>query len=81
MRTLLIAAFLFFSTAANANFFCSGCGCKGGPGWRHNEDGKCMGHHQWRTRCGDPPTQRCTCEVKSPETCEGQKADKPKPLK
>ena len=41
---------------------CTGCGCKGGPGYRDNETKKCVGYKQLTPVCGDPPTQRCAFE-------------------
>lgn len=42
---------------------CSGCGCKGGPGWRINRNGKCASHKNIRKECGNPPSsRRCTKE-------------------
>lgn len=40
---------------------CTGCGCKGGPGYR-GPDGTCVGFKQLDRVCGDPPTTRCTFE-------------------
>lgn len=41
---------------------CKGCGCKGGPGYRINTTGKCVGFKALQAKCGDPPTLRCTFE-------------------
>lgn len=41
---------------------CTGCGCKGGPGYRSNATGKCVGFKQLTKECGDPPTQNCVFE-------------------
>ena len=41
---------------------CQGCGCKGGPGYRSDATGKCVGFKALRTECGYPPTLRCTFE-------------------
>ncbi|SOE18592.1 hypothetical protein SAMN05877838_3524 [Hoeflea halophila] len=41
---------------------CKGCGCKGGPGYRIIATGKCAGFKQLKTKCGEPPTLRCTFE-------------------
>lgn len=35
---------------------CSGCGCKGGPGWRHLASGRCVGFRELAAKCGDPPS-------------------------
>jgi len=37
---------------------CKGCGCKGGPGYRVNATGKCVGFKALKATCGDPPTLR-----------------------
>ena len=41
---------------------CSGCGCKGGPGYRSNETGKCVSYKQLRSTCGTPLTTKCKFE-------------------
>lgn len=42
---------------------CKGCGCRGGPGWRSNKTGRCVGEKQLRKQCGSPPSDnRCTKE-------------------
>jgi hypothetical protein len=42
---------------------CTGCGCRGGPGWRSNKTGKCVVEKQLRKQCGSPPSEnRCTKE-------------------
>ena len=42
---------------------CKGCGCRGGPGWRSERTGKCVGEKQLRKECGSPPSKsRCTKE-------------------
>lgn len=42
---------------------CTGCGCKGGPGYRELSTGKCVGFKQLAKRCGSPPdAARCTFE-------------------
>lgn len=40
---------------------CTGCGCKGGPGYR-GPNGQCVGYAQLARVCGTPPTTRCTFE-------------------
>lgn len=47
-------------TAASAQS-CSGCGCRGGPGYR-GPDGRCVGWADIGKTCGSPPTARCTAE-------------------
>lgn len=46
---------------AQAACVCRGCGCKGGPGWRHNL-GHCVSHAEINKACGSPLTTRCTYE-------------------
>ncbi|MBU1213188.1 MAG: hypothetical protein KJ587_18255 [Alphaproteobacteria bacterium] len=42
---------------------CSGCGCRGGPGWRSKKTGKCVSDKQLRKQCGSPPSKKlCTKE-------------------
>jgi len=41
---------------------CTGCGCKGGPGYRVNATGECVGFKVLKAKCGNPPTQKCTFE-------------------
>lgn len=48
-------------TGAAAPAPCSGCGCKGGPGYRA-PDGKCVGWAALKRVCGDPPTLACSAE-------------------
>jgi hypothetical protein len=40
---------------------CSGCGCRGGPGYR-GPNGRCVGWSDIGRTCGDPPSTRCTPE-------------------
>ncbi len=47
--------------ALDAHAFCSGCGCRGGPGYR-GPDGRCVGFQQLFGVCGVPPAQKCTFE-------------------
>lgn len=35
---------------------CRGCGCKGGPGWRHIASGRCVGFRDIDQKCGRPPS-------------------------
>ena len=42
---------------------CSGCGCRGGPGWRSKRTGQCVGWENLARECGNPPSpKRCTKE-------------------
>lgn len=44
--------------------YCSGCGCKGGPGWRIHKSGRCASNKNIAKECGNPPsTARCTNEL------------------
>jgi hypothetical protein len=62
MRLLFGVAFLI--ACSEAVLACSGCGCRGGPGYR-SPDGRCVGWAQLNAKCGNPPTSRCTYEGKS----------------
>ena len=60
---LLVAMLVLFAGDANAQFFCNGCGCKGGSGWRHISTNRCVGCEPVRSqRCGSPLTQKCRFE-------------------
>lgn len=41
---------------------CSGCGCKGGPGYRSRSTGHCVGWREIVSVCGPPPHQLCDRE-------------------
>lgn len=41
---------------------CNGCGCKGGPGYRHVAPRKCVGFRELAKKCGDPPGAACVFE-------------------
>jgi hypothetical protein len=41
---------------------CSGCGCKGGPGYRSRSTGHCVGWGEIVSVCGPPPHQLCDRE-------------------
>ena len=61
LRAILgLACLLGVSLPALANDFCSGCGCKGGPGYRGPSG--CVGWAQLNNICGTPPTTRCAAE-------------------
>jgi len=55
-----VLLFLAIGTTAFTGF-CSGCGCKGGPGYR-GPNGRCVGWADIGRTCGSPPTLRCTPE-------------------
>lgn len=65
---LYLAVLLFVATGAYARCatgdeVCSGCGCKGGPGYREIVSGKCVGFRQMDDKCGNPPSAAlCTFE-------------------
>jgi hypothetical protein len=54
----LVVIFLVSIVQASA---CSGCGCRGGPGYR-GPDGRCVGWASLGRTCGNPPTTRCSAE-------------------
>jgi hypothetical protein len=72
-RLATIVAFLVFLAATGAGTVpvmaancpdrpaCSGCGCKGGPGYR-GPDGKCVSFRNLARVCGHPATTRCVFE-------------------
>jgi hypothetical protein len=41
--------------------FCTGCGCKGGPGYR-DHNGRCVGYANLIRSCGPPPHSGCKAE-------------------
>jgi len=59
LTSIFLVASLVASPAAAE--FCSGCGCKGGPGYR-GPDGKCVGWKTLNKVCGKPPTKNCAKE-------------------
>ena len=44
---------------------CTGCGCKGGPGYRA-ADAKCVGYADLIAKCGPPPHRGCRRECALP---------------
>ena len=48
--------------------FSSGCGCKGGPGWRHIGSGRCVGFRELAAKCGDPPSPKLCVFENAPGT-------------
>lgn len=72
LRLISIFAILaFWPMPANAEAVetyqlarCSGCGCKGGPGWRIHKSGRCASFKNLAKECGSPPSAaRCTNEL------------------
>lgn len=42
---------------------CTGCGCKGGPGYRELRTNKCVSFRELTKKCGNPPDEdRCRFE-------------------
>jgi hypothetical protein len=41
---------------------CEGCGCAGGPGYRSNSTGECVGYKKLVSECGPFPHVGCTFE-------------------
>ena len=66
MHFILAFACLVLISTPTVIAACSGCGCRGGPGYRGPE-GRCVGWKKLRRVCGDPPTARCTLELNRPE--------------
>jgi len=60
---ICVAAVLVTGTAS-AEPFCQGCGCNGGPGWRHVASWVCVSWVDMDTRCKTPHTLACVCEHK-----------------
>ena len=58
---LLLMASLAAGAACPERPSCTGCGCKGGPGYR-GPDGRCVGFANLVKICGDPPSTRCVFE-------------------
>lgn len=70
LLTLVVVA-IAVSTALEA---ASGCGSRGGPGYR-GPNGRCVGWDELGRICGTPPTTRCSSEsvaVGAPEHAAGQ---------
>jgi hypothetical protein len=61
-----IALFYLVISPADA---CSGCGCRGGPGYR-GPSGRCVGWADIGRTCGSPPTSRCTPEGPNVEAAQ-----------
>ncbi len=61
MINALGVSVLVLMSLVGAVHACSGCGCRGGPGYR-GPNGQCVGHAQLLSTCGNPPTLRCSAE-------------------
>ena len=61
VRGLSLRAALSIVSGTAQGQSCERCACRGGPGYR-DARGKCVGHAQLFSRCGIPPTTRCTFE-------------------
>lgn len=59
--TLAVAALLGGMSAPALAQPCSGCGCKGGPGYR-GPNGRCVGWAELARTCVSPPTTYCKAE-------------------
>lgn len=74
--SLVFAALMLVNAPAADIASCSGCSCRGGPGFRA-PDGKCVSWKELDRKCGKPPEARCTDERdgrRRPKT-EGQNAE------
>jgi hypothetical protein len=74
MRVALFIAsvLLSFAGAIPQSEACSGCGCRGGPGYRA-PDGRCVGWADIGRKCGSPPETRCTPEGPNAGAAEAAK--------
>lgn len=59
-KIVTLALPLLFASVCTDRAF-SGCGDRGGPGYR-NQAGKCVGWAALAQQCGNPPTTKCTAE-------------------
>jgi hypothetical protein len=57
----LIVAAIVYALGSQAAVGCSGCGCRGGPGYR-GPNGHCVGWAKLNKICGNPPSTRCAFE-------------------
>jgi hypothetical protein len=68
MRGLIASVLILFALGllapaqAQDDCRCSGCGCKGGPGWR-GPDGACVHKAELADICGTPPGAPCKHEA------------------
>lgn len=68
--TVFLAAAAFAMLSDFPATACTGCGCRGGPGYR-GPDGRCVGFASLKSICGDPPETRCKKEGSSGAGCKG----------
>jgi hypothetical protein len=61
MREVFFLTAVLVAVAMPRAEACSGCGCRGGPGYRA-PDGRCVGWADIGRKCGSPPETRCTPE-------------------
>ena len=61
MRTAITIFLVIALSSATTALACTGCGCRGGPGYR-GPNGQCVGWARLNKICGNPPTTRCTAE-------------------
>ena len=57
---------------------CSGCGCRGGPGYR-GPNGHCVGWDALKKTCGVPPTTHCKAEQVNARPDDEKAAPRPEP--
>ena len=68
-----VFALLLIATASpSLACMCTGCGCKGGPGFR-GPDGRCVSYKKLMSVCGQPATMNCTDE-RHRQVCEHEGA-------
>lgn len=61
MRAVLAFAVAALSAMTLPVEACSGCGCRGGPGYR-GPNGQCVSWKAFARTCGSPPTAHCSAE-------------------
>lgn len=72
MLAFVVSAFLAPVAEARCDLSsappCRGCGCKGGPGWRHIATGSCVGFRDIDQKCGRPPSSTLCVFENAPGT-------------
>ena len=72
IRKALLIGFVLVASSSLAE---ATCGERGGPGYR-GPDGKCLSWKDLGSKCGSPPTTRCSPENVAPDAGGGaQKGD------